>query len=89
MRWVTYYYSVKYGVFDLTIHKDKETATRFFKRNYSRYFDLCGRALVKLPMSYGFMHRNFVGQTIVAFKKRFGKSAEAAIKRAEKKESKK
>lgn len=83
MRWVTYYYSAMNGVFDLKIRKDKETATRFFKRNYSRYFDSCGRTLVKLPMTYGFLHRNFVGQTIVAFKKRFGKSGEAAIKRAE------
>lgn len=85
MRWVTYHWHIANGISDLTIHKDKETATSFFKHEYRRYFELSGRTKVELPMSYGYGHRKFVGVSIASFKKKYGKSAEAAIKRAEEK----
>lgn len=71
MKWVTYYTSFLGGLSDVTVHKDRETATRFFNRNYGRYFQLAGREKFKLPMMYGFIHRRFCGESMAKFKKRF------------------
>lgn len=70
-EWVTFYWSLMNGINDLTIHKDKETATKYFKNNYKKYFQLAQEQEVKLPMSYGYPHRRFYGKSKREFDKEF------------------
>ena len=74
MRWVTYYEDgmiMNGKVADITIHKDKESATRYFKAHYRDYFQLNPKDIkVKLPMSYGFVFRSFNGVSLLKFKRR-------------------
>ena len=73
MRWVTYYENVMMGgkVADIVIHKDKESATKYFKTHYKDYFQLNPKYIeVKLPMSYGFVFRSFNGVSLLSFKRR-------------------
>ena len=73
-KWVTFYYDVlRGGVLNLVVHKDKETATKYFKSNYRNYFQLSQRIKVELPMSYGYPFRKFVGMSKPKFEKEFGK----------------
>lgn len=69
MKWVTYYTSFLGGLSDVTVHKDRATATRFFNRNYGSYFQLAGRERFKLPRAYGYPHRRFCGVSMAQFKK--------------------
>lgn len=73
MRWVTFHWSIINGVSDVTIHKDKETATKFFKSAYRSYFELSGPFKPVLPCSYGYPHRKFMGMSILSFNREFGK----------------
>ena len=75
MRWVTYYEDVMRirdgKVADITIHKDKESATKYFKAHYRDYFQLNPKYIeVKLPMRYGFPFRAFHGVSLLTFKRR-------------------
>lgn len=73
MRWVTYYEDIMMDgkVADIDIHKDKESATRFFKAHYRDYFQLNPKHIeVKLPMRYGFPFRAFYGVSLLTFKRR-------------------
>ena len=73
MRWVTYYEDVMFAskVADITIHKDKESATEFFKAHYRDYFQVNPKHIkVKLPMRYGFPFRAFYGVSLLTFKRR-------------------
>lgn len=72
MRWVTYYENVMMGgkVADIVIHKDKESATKYFKAHYRDYFQLNPKTIkVKLPMRYGFPFRAFYGVSLLKFKR--------------------
>lgn len=72
MRWVTYYEDVMMGgkVTDVVIHKDKESATKYFKSHYRNYFQLNPKYLkVELPMSYGLGFRSFNGVSLLTFKR--------------------
>lgn len=72
MRWVTYYEDVTMGgkVVDAVIHKDKESATKYFKAHYRDYFQLNPKYFkVKLPMGYGFGFRSFNGVSLLTFKR--------------------
>ena len=73
MRWVTYYEDIRMNgkVADIVIHKDKESATRYFKAHYRDYFQLNPKYVkVKLPMSYGFVFRSFNGVSLLTFKRK-------------------
>ena len=73
MRWVTYYEDVMMDgkVADIVIHKDKESATRYFKAHYRDYFQLNPKYIeVNLPMRYGFPFRAFYGVSLLKFKRR-------------------
>ena len=74
MKWVTYYDSILGGVQDVTVHKDRETATQYFKRHYKDYFEVNTPFNVRLPCKYGFYHRAFYGVSKKAFEKMFGKT---------------
>lgn len=58
MRWVTYFEDAMVmdgKVADIVVHKDKESATKYFKAHYKDYFLFNpNRIEVKLPMRYGF-----------------------------------
>lgn len=73
MKWVTFYWSIMGGVCDVTVHKDRDTATRFFRAVYKSYFEINIPFDVKLPCRYGFAHRAFYGMTKTAFEKKWGK----------------
>lgn len=70
-RWVTYYGDIMLGgqVADITIHKDKESATEFFRAHYRDYFPNHEHIKVKLPMHYGFPFRAFYGVPFLRFKR--------------------
>ena len=74
MRWVTYYEHVMMGgkVADIVVHKDKESATKYFKSHCRDYFQLNPSQYfnVKLPMRYGFPFRAFYGVSLLKFKRR-------------------
>lgn len=70
-KWVTFYEDAFRGIFDYTEHPDRETATKYFKKNYMRYFEMATKIpIVKLPMRYGYPFRAFYGMSLQAFKKR-------------------
>lgn len=72
MRWVTYYESAMMSgkVADVVIHKDKESATKYFKAHYRDYFQLNPKHIkVELPMRYGFPFRAFYGVSLLKFKR--------------------
>lgn len=74
MRWVTYFEDAMImdgKVADIVVHKDKESATKYFKAHYKDYFQLNpNRIEVKLPMCYGFPFRAFYGVSLLKFKRR-------------------
>ena len=56
---------------DVVIHKDKESATKYFKAHYRNYFQLNPKYIeVKLPMRYRFPFRAFYGVSLLEFKRR-------------------
>jgi len=70
-RWVTFYEDAFRGIFDYTEHPDRETATKYFKKNYMRYFEMAQKIpVIKLPMRYGYPFRAFYGMSLQAFRKR-------------------
>lgn len=71
-KWVTFHYSIIDGISDLKVHDNKEEATKYFKAHYRSYFELSTRIPVKLPMSYGYGHRKFIGMSKPMFDKKFG-----------------
>ena len=85
-RWVTYYYDlISDHVSALAVHSDKQSALKYFNKNHDRYFSVnSGFKADKLPASYGYPTRKFVGCSAAAFKKTFGVSIDAALKLAEK-----
>ena len=74
MRWVTYFEDVMImdgKVADIVIHKNKESATKYFKVHYRDYFKLNPKYMqVKLPMRYVFPFRAFYGVSLLTFKRR-------------------
>lgn len=72
-KWVTFHDSIMGGVQGLKIHNSKEEATQYFKNNYRNYFELSSKVEVKLPMTYGYPHRKFVGMSKQSFEKKYGK----------------
>jgi len=70
-RWVTFYEDAFRGIFDYNEHPDRETATKYFKKNYMRYFEMAQKIpVIKLPMRYGYPFRAFYGMSLQAFRKR-------------------
>lgn len=73
MKWVTFYHDVMQNkIYDFVEHKDKIAATEYFEKHYKCYFQLRTKTKVKLPMTYGFPFRRYVGMTLYSFKKHFG-----------------
>ncbi len=73
MKWVTFYYdAMSDKIYDFVEHKDKVSATEYFTKHYKDYFQLRKEIKVKLPMTYGFSFRKYVGITLRSFKKHFG-----------------
>lgn len=72
MRWITYYEDVRInGVIDVVVHKDKETATKYFVRHYRDYFEINPKYIqVELPARYGFPFRAYHGVSLKTFKNR-------------------
>ena len=68
-KWVTFYEDIFNGVSDVEIHKDKETATKYFQTHYRQYFQLSSKIKVELPMTYGFPFRRYYGTSLTKFKK--------------------
>lgn len=73
MKWVTCHWSIMGGVQDVVVHKDKDTATKYFKTHYRYYFSVAGTFKVDLPCTYGYAHRKFIGMSKAKFEKMFGK----------------
>ena len=78
-KWVTFYTDIFGTVADLTVHNNKEDATKFFKNHYKDYFELAMPTEVRLPMTYGYPHRKFVGISKPKFEKLYGKIDEKEV----------
>ena len=77
-KWVTFQWHIVYGINDLTIHTDKETALKYFNANYNKYFEINTRFKAEtLPASYGYAIRKFIGMSKPMFEKTYGKIIEA------------
>ena len=74
MRYVTFYFDALHQhASDLEIHADKETALKFFNKNCKKYFGVnTGWKADKLPASYGYPLRRFIGMSATTFRKEFG-----------------
>lgn len=84
MRWVTFHWHIAQGVSSVEVHADKETAARFFRRNYGRFFQVREGFRVKPPCSYGYAHRKYMVCSLVSFKRRFGYDPATGAKCAKK-----
>jgi hypothetical protein len=71
MRYVTYYYSMIYGIADVVVHADKETAINFYRKNAKRYFDVRLPRKTTVPTACGFAHRKFGLMSVRMFNSRF------------------
>lgn len=82
MRWVTFYYdSLRVRAHGLVVHKDRETALKYFNTHCRDYFQLNVRWKAdKLPATYGYPMRKYYGISASAFKKMFGVSVDEALK---------
>jgi hypothetical protein len=93
MKWVTFYYdAMSDKIYDFIEHKDKASATEYFKNHYKHYFQLRTEIQVKLPMTYGYPFHKYAGITLYSFKKQFGdveKYHESTIKNRIKRDSRK
>lgn len=73
-KWVTFHWHIVYGINDLKIHADKETALKYFNANCNKYFEINTRFKAKtLPATYGYPMRKFVGMSKPMFEKKYGK----------------
>ena len=81
-RWVTFYYDmIREHVSDLKIHKDRETALKYFNKHRKDYFEINTYFKAdKLPASYGVLFRKYFGVSAKQFKKEFGISVDEALK---------
>ena len=84
-RWVTFYYDViNDRVTDLKAHPDKETALKHFNRHCKSHFQLNTPFKAdRLPASYGYPFRKYMGISAIAFKKEFGVSVDEALELAQ------
>lgn len=82
MRYVTFYFdALRQHASDLEIHANKETALKFFNKNCKKYFSVnTGWKADKLPASYGYPLRRFIGMSATAFRKEFGITIDKALK---------
>ena len=81
MRWVTFYYSILGGVQNLEYHKDMPTALAYFRRHYQDFFAISAPFRpTKLPASYGFPHRKYMGMSIRNYNKYWKEAANANAK---------
>jgi hypothetical protein len=70
MRYVTCYDSILSGLTDVTFHKDKETAIKFYRKEAKCYFGAFMLTLPKkidVPTACGFEHRKFMVMSIKKF----------------------
>lgn len=83
-RWVTFYHNlVSNVVSDLKVHKDKETALKYFNNHCNQYFMYSvGGKVPKLPASYGYPHRKYYGISARMFKERFDVTIDEALELA-------
>lgn len=81
-RWVTFHYDMlREHVSDLTVHSDRETALKYFNKHCKDYFLINSQFKAdKLPATYGYPLRKFLGISTTAFKKTFGISVDEALK---------
>lgn len=77
MRYVTFYETFFGGISDITVHKDKATAVKFYRKEAPTYFN----GLLRLPKTIvpptacGFPHRNFSVMSMRKFKAEYPEDA--------------
>ena len=71
MRYVTYYYSFLGGLSDVTVHHDKDSAVRFYRKEAVHYFDVRLPRKTETPTACGFAHRRFGVMSMRLFRKNF------------------
>ena len=85
MRWVTFHYNALTDkVSALTVHKDKETALKYFNKNLNNFFEINTNFKARdLPATYGYALRKYCGISARAFKKEFEISVDEALEIAQ------
>lgn len=76
-KWVTFHWSIIDGVSCLKVHDNKEIALKYFNSVCGNYFEIKTRFKAdKLPASYGYPTRKFIGMSKPMFEKRYMKARE-------------
>ena len=71
MKYVTYYDSILGGLSDVTVHTDKDSAVRFYRKEAKHYFDVRLPSKTEPPTACGFFHRRFGVMSMRLFRKNF------------------
>lgn len=72
MKYVTYYYSIAWGLSDVEFHDKKDDAVEFYRRAAHGYFDnLRLPTKTTPPTACGFFHRRFGVMSEAKFRKEF------------------
>lgn len=77
MRYVTFYNTFFEGISDITVHKDKTTAVKFYRKEAPSYFNGLLRLPKKIepPTACGFPHRCFSVVSLRKFKAEYPEDA--------------
>lgn len=77
MRYVTFYETFFGGISDITVHKDKATAVKFYRKEAPTYFNGLLRLpkTIEPPTACGFPHRNFSVMSMRKFKAEYPEDA--------------
>ena len=71
-KWVTFYRGLFCGNKDFRVHKDKQTAEKFYRAHITDYMRIKPHQKIRLPICVSIWSGSFVGMSIIKFKKLYG-----------------
>jgi len=71
-KWVTFYRGLLCGDKDFKVHKDKQTAERFYKSQVHYYMRIRPQQKIRLPICMSIWSGSFIGISAIRFKKDYG-----------------
>ncbi len=71
-KWVTFYSGLFCGEKDFVVHKDKQTAERFYKAHVTDYMRIRPQQKIRLPICMSIWRGSFIGISAIRFKKDYG-----------------
>ena len=71
-KWVTFYHGLFCSDKDFRVHKDKQTAEKFYRVHITDYMRIEPHQKIRLPMCIGIWSGSFIGISAIRFKKDYG-----------------